>query len=107
MKAWIPALILVASILGASMTMAQPVRLNVVAEFPGSYLKWIHIAESEFKQARLNLDDYKIVVLDEDESIIVFIVSLVLPGDPGAVKPAYEVEINKKDSKILHSNYAR
>jgi len=41
-----------------------PNKLDQVA-FPGASLKWIHIAEPEFKRLNINLDDYTIHVWDK------------------------------------------
>jgi len=110
MKARILALLVVASVFCGSMSMAQSNKFDVITEFPGGYLKWIHIAEPEFKRRNMNLDDYKITVVDKGESIAVFIVSSDAPencmGSCGS-HPAYDVEISKKDSKMIRQNYMR
>jgi hypothetical protein len=84
--------------------------LGIVAQLPGSSLKWIHIAEREFERAGLDLDKYKIIVVEEDNSMIVILKGLnepkVVRGSIGQY-PGYEVEIGKKDLKVIRSNYVR
>ena len=85
-------------------------KLGVEAELPGASLKWIRIAEVEFERNKLNLDRYRISVEEEDDSVIVILTGLKEPKDSrGSVgpDPGYEVEISKKDRKILSSNFVR
>ncbi len=85
-------------------------QLGVEAELPGSSLKWIHIAEGEFERKKLDLDRYKVSVVEERDAVVVILSGLNEPknvrGSLGP-DPGYEVEISKKDRKILRSNYVR
>jgi len=104
------AAILVASTLTWSGTMTKTSRLGVAAELPGSSLKWIHIAEGEFERKRLDLDKYRVSVVEEKDSVVVILTGLNVPkGVRGSIGPypGYEVEISKKDMKVLRSNYTR
>ncbi len=104
------AAILGTSILAWSGTMAKKSQLGVSADLPGSSLKWIHIAEGEFERRGLNLDKYRVSVVEDEDSVVVILTGLHEPkGARGSVgpDPGYEVEISKKDRKVLHSNYTR
>ena len=81
-----------------------------VAKLPGSSLRWIHIAEVEFAKEKLNPDRYTVVVFEDQETVTVVLDSsngdYHIRGDAGPY-PGYEVEISKRDSKIVRSNYIR
>lgn len=83
---------------------------NVVAELPGSSLKWIHIAEGEFAREGLDLNKYQVSVVEEKSSVVVMLTGLKPPraarGSVGP-DPGYGVEISKKDHKVLRANYVR
>jgi hypothetical protein len=96
--------------LGWSASTAQSVAPKTVAEFPGACLKWIHVAEAEIHRKHLNLDDYIVSVIEEDEYVTVYIKSSDAPAGSkgsGGSHPGYEVEIGKRDSKVTRSNYLR
>lgn len=101
--------ILVTSSLIVNGSMIQN-KLPVEAEFPGASLKWIHIAERKFKQERLDLNNYKVIVTETDKSVIVMLVGLNdakgIRGS-GGPHPGFEVEISKRDTSIMGSNYIR
>src|ERR1700676_1390359 len=90
--------------------LAQSRPLKVVAQFPGSSLKWIHIAEPEFQQKHLELDNYTVTVVEHEDSMDVMLRSHdskeETRGSSGTF-PGYEVEISKKDMKVVGSNYSR
>src|SRR5260370_41799516 len=104
------AAILVASTLTWSGTMTQKHRLGVAAELPGSSLKWIHIAEGEFERERLDLNKYRVSVVEEEDSVVGILTGLKEPkhvrGSAGP-DPGYAGEISTKDRKVLWSSYAR
>lgn len=83
---------------------------KTLAEFTGASLKWVHAAEPEFQKRGLNLDKYTIRVVDQDDSVIVMLQasdsSEGARGSSGSA-PGYEVEISKKDRKVMRSNYVR
>lgn len=110
MRKFILAMVMAASIQGWNISMAQSNPPKVAAELPGSCLKWIHAAEPEFQRKHLDLDNYTISVLEQEESVTVILSSVDAPeGARGSVgkHPGYEVEISKKNMKILRSNYVR
>ena len=84
--------------------------LKVMAELPGASLKWIHAAQPEFEREKLDVNRYFITVTEEDNSMSVILNSARLSketrGDPGPL-PGFEVEISKKDMKVIRSNYIR
>ena len=91
-------------------SMAQSSPEKVIAQFPGSTLKWIEAAEPEFRRRNLDVSIYIVAVVDHPDSVIV---ALSSPdrreGARGSVGkyPGYEVEISKKDMKVPRSNYVR
>jgi hypothetical protein len=84
--------------------------LNVMAELPGKSLKWIRIAQPEFERESLEVDKYFLTVVEEDDSVSVILtgsrISKEVRGDPGPI-PGYEVEISKKDQKVIRANYIK
>jgi hypothetical protein len=110
MKRILAAAILVASTLTWGATMTKTRKLGVAAELPGSSLKWIHVAEPEFARERLNLDKYRVSVVEEDNSVVVILTGLKQPkgvmGSAGP-DPGYWVVISKKGMKVLGAYYTR
>jgi hypothetical protein len=104
--------IIVIAITTLSAAMAKTSQLRIVAELPGSSLKWIHIAEGEFERKGLDLDKYTVLVVEEKSSVVVILRGLNAPrsargkGNEGP-DPGYAVEISKKDLKVVRSNYVR
>jgi hypothetical protein len=110
MKRFALAVMVVISVLGWSALRAQSNPPKVMAEFAGASLKWIHAAEPEFQRRKLNLDKYTISVVEERDSVTVVLISLdAVEGAKGSSGsyPGYEVEISKKDLKVVRSNYVR
>ncbi len=104
------AIMLVISIPGWSALMAQSNPPKVMAEFTGASLKWIHAAEPEFQRRKFDLDKYTVSVVEQDDSVTVGLRSYdVVKGAMGSTGsyPGYEVEISKKDLKVVRSNYIR
>jgi hypothetical protein len=104
------AVMVVISVLGQSALLAQSGPPKVVAEFSGASLKWIHAAEPEFQQQKLNLDKYIVSVVEEHDSVTVGLRSYdAVEGTRGSSGsyPGFEVEISKKDLKVVRSNYVR
>jgi hypothetical protein len=93
-----------------SAAITQTGKLGVDAELPGKSLKWIHIAEQQFKREKLDLDKYTVEVFEEDDYVAVILTSFDAPkrtrGSAGTY-PAYEVEISKKTMKITSASYVR
>ena len=83
---------------------------KVVAQIPGVCLKWISSATPEFRRRQLDLDRYSITVVEQRQSATIVLTSLDSApdarGNTGS-NPAYEVEVSKKDLKVLRSNYVR
>jgi hypothetical protein len=110
MRRLVSVAVIVISILGWSALMAQSNHPKVKAEFPGAALKWIHAAEPEFQRRRLDLDKYTVSVIEQSDSVTVSLTSPdAAEGTRGSVGsyPGYEVEISKKDLKVMNSNYIR
>jgi hypothetical protein len=84
--------------------------LKVMAELPGASLKWIRAAQPEIEREKLDVNKYFITVTEEDDSVSVILNSSRLSketrGDPGPL-PGFEVEISKKDMRVIKSNYIR
>lgn len=79
-------------------------------EFPGSALKWVNVAEPEFRRQHLNLDNYKVVVIEERDSMDVLLQSNDdVKGAKGSsgTHPDFDVEIDKKDFTIIRSSYQK
>lgn len=99
-----------AAFLWGNFSMAQTNSEKMKVEFPGSCLKWIRAAEPEFQRRHLDESNYIIYVHEKDDSVVITLGSPDAPkGVRGSVGtyPGYEVEISKKDLKILRSNYIR
>jgi hypothetical protein len=96
--------------LGWASMMTRSHTRRVLAEFPWSTLKWIRVAEPEFERRKLDVDKYTVMVVEGDDSVTVMLrapgIRKGARGSAGAY-PDYEVEISKKDLKIVHSNYVR
>jgi hypothetical protein len=110
MKPMMLAAMLLLSILDWRGAAAHASSLRVIAEFPGVALKWVKIADVEFARQKLDKNNYKIVVVDTDASIVVILDDLEkLPGTRGSSGkyPGYEVEIRKSDLAIVRSNFVR
>jgi hypothetical protein len=109
--AW--SIMVLASILGWRELMAQP-NPRLLAKFPASSLKWVHVAEPEFEREKLDLDKYNLSVAEEGDSVIVSLSSLdcveransVGRGSCGTY-PGFVVVISKKDMHVIRSNYIR
>jgi hypothetical protein len=110
MKVILLVAVLLTSGLTRSATMTRQNSSRVLAEFPGSTLKWVYAAEDELKRKQLNLERYRVSVVEEDVSVTVILVALDAPrnamGNLGKT-PGYEVEISKTDLKVLKSHYIR
>jgi hypothetical protein len=110
MKRFVWAMIIVVSILGWSALMAQSNPPKVIAEFTGASLKWIHATEPEFERRKLDVDKYTVIVVEQNDSVTVGLKSSdAAEGARGSTGryPGYEVEISKKDVKVIRSNYIR
>lgn len=98
------------SFLGSTALMVQSKPPRLMAEFAGASLKWVHAAEPEFERKKLDLGNYTVSIVEQDDSVIVTLTSSDAPrgarGSAGKY-PGYEVEISKKDLKIVRSNYVR
>jgi hypothetical protein len=110
MKRFVWATMLVLSILGWRELLTQSTPPRVIAEFAGASLRWIHAAEPEFRRRNLNLDKYIVSVVEEDDSVMVSLSAQdAVKGTLGSSGsyPAFEVEISKKDLKVVRSNDVR
>jgi hypothetical protein len=99
-----------AVLLGSLASIARPQTPRILVECPGAALKWIRAAEPEFQRRQLNLDKYKALVVEERDFVMV---SLSSPDEPKGARgsagkyPGFEVEISKKNLRILRSNFVR
>jgi hypothetical protein len=87
---------------------AQSGPLETRAEFPGSSIKWLRIAEPEFKRHHLNLDNYKVLIDENGDLVDVTLLSNDdKPGWKGSSgsHPDFTVEINRNDLKIVRFYY--
>jgi hypothetical protein len=110
MKKIVWGIAILAPILGLSALMAQSTPPKVIAEFSGSSLKWVRTAEPEFERKNLDLDKYTISVVEQNDSVTVALTSSdSVKGARGSSGSflGFVVEINKKDMKIVRSNYIR
>jgi hypothetical protein len=91
-------------VLGWSESGRQSPGTKSKAEFAGSCVKWILAAEPDFKRRGIDLDHYIVSVLEEKDSVTISLRAFDsrqnVRGSSGSF-PAYEVEISKKDSKIV------
>jgi hypothetical protein len=108
---WILALaVLVVAISASIAASAITSQSRIETQMPGSSLKWIHIAEHEWERKEFDLDKYRVLVVEEENSVTVILRGLNEPkGTLGSIgpDPGYEVEISKKTYKVLRSNYVR
>jgi hypothetical protein len=104
------AMIIAIPALGWGATGAESNQCAGGAQFPGKYLKWVKIAEPVFQKQHLNLNKYNIVIFDDPESVTVLFRSTDTTcegkGSTGT-RPDFEVQISKKEMRILHYNYER
>jgi hypothetical protein len=106
--AWV--MLMTISILGSSGLMVQSKPPKVMAVFDGASLKWVHAAEPEFERKKLDLENYTVSIVEQNDSVIVTLsASDSQKGARGSTgkSPGYEVEINKKDMRVIRSNYIR
>ena len=84
----------------------QDKELGVDAELPGKSLKWIHIAERVFPRKGINIDDWTVVVFEEEDTVTVYLRD---PNQPSTTRGGggLNVEISKKTKKVLRTYYSR
>jgi len=90
--------------------MAQETELHAIAQLPGGYLKWLKLAEPKIIAENLELENYMISVIEENDYVTVALKSLDAPQGSkgsGGTHPGYAVEIRKIDSKITRSYFLR
>lgn len=98
-----------------------------VVEVPGTYLKWIRVAEAQLDSQALKVENYMLSISDEGDVLSVSFVSSDCPSPPSPIAipksgetyvqlstkgscgtyPAYAVHVRKKDSKVVRSYYQR
>ena len=88
--------------------MARPDPPRIATQFQGAALKWVLIAEPEFRRKHIDLDDWVIVIAELGDTIGVY---LERPED--AKRPGlrggggFTVEISKQTMKVTSTYYAR
>jgi hypothetical protein len=97
---------------GSCLGSAQQYVQKPAAQFSGSVLKWIHIAEREFTKQHLDEGKYVVEVWEKQDSVTVLLENpghendFSIRGDPGPL-PEYEVEIDRRTGRVIHANYER
>lgn len=86
--------------------MTQESESTLDGQISGAALKYIHIAEPVFARERIKVEDYIVVVFEEEDTVTVFL------RDPKAPKNTRggglpQVEISKKTKKVLKTSYSR
>ena len=84
--------------------------ITEVGMIPGKYFHEVQLAYNKFSQLGLNRKQYKILLLESKETLIVLFKPISSPkGQRGTIKgsPSYEVELKITDSTIVRSNYVR
>src|SRR6185295_12531131 len=94
--------ILVALPLIGSGRMTQESQSSLDGQISGSALKYIHIAEPVFARERINVEDYIVVVFEEEDTVTVFLRDPKQPKDTRG-GGGLEVEISKKTKKVIKS----
>ena len=99
----------VTALFGWNALIGQSKVRKVIAEIDGASLKWIRAAEPEFQRRGLDLDKYKIIVTEQNDSVVVALSRDSVQGARGSTgtHPGYEVEIGKKDLRVVRSNYVK
>ena len=89
--------------------MAQQGPIKVVAELPGTALRWIHATEPVFAEQNLKVENYKVGVTEQGDTVTVSLSSNPRPGGRGNTGklPGYWVTFSKKTGKILKQAYTR
>ncbi|HXA84464.1 MAG TPA: hypothetical protein VNZ47_05285 [Candidatus Dormibacteraeota bacterium] len=89
--------------------MAQQGPAKVVAQLPGTALRWIHAAEPVFAEQNLKVENYTVGVMDEGNTVTVSLSSNPTPNARGSTGkfPGYWVTFSKKTGKILKQAYTR
>jgi hypothetical protein len=84
--------------------------LKVVDTVSGHSLRAIQVAYASFSKRNLNLDEYKITVIELGSSVIVLFENKEpLPGQRGsrAANSSYEVELRKGTLELVRENFSR
>lgn len=97
--------VLLALTVSGSVGMAQE-RPSVKGEIPGSALKYIRIAERVFVREKINVDDYIVVVRDEEATVTVYLRDSKQAQDTRG-GGGLAVEIDKKTMKVIKSFHTR
>lgn len=89
--------------------MAQQEPDKELARLPGSVLRWIHKAEPVFAKQNLKVENYTVVVVEEGNTVTVYVTSNPTLGSRGSTGkyPGYEVTFSKKTGKIMSAHYSR
>ena len=89
--------------------MAQQGSAKVVAELPGSALRWIHKAEPLFAEEKLKVENYTVAVTEQGDTVTVSLSSNTTPGSRGSTGkfPGYWITFSAKTGKVLKQAYTR
>jgi hypothetical protein len=90
--------------------MAQSKGQKEVVECEGRVFKWVQVAEKELAKNKIAIEERRILVFEDDESVVVAFVgprsSVWERGAPGSV-PGLEVQIRKADLAVQRTNFVR
>lgn len=90
--------------------MGQTLYPKTIAQFPGASLKWVNIAQPEFRTRGLDLDHYTVSIADDKDRVDVTLTSIdgskQARGSSGTY-PAFAVEIAKANGKVIRAYYMR
>lgn len=84
--------------------------LKIVDRVSGHSLRAIQVAQSSFNNRGLNLDDYKVTVMEIGSSVIVLYEDKdTRAGQRGSStsKPSYEVELRNGSLELIRENFSR
>lgn len=84
--------------------------LKVIDTVSGHSLRAIQVAQASFNRKKLNLDEYKITVMEIGSSVIVLYEdkkALAGQRGSGTAKASYEVELRKGTLELVRENFSR
>lgn len=90
--------------------MGQTLYPKTIAQFPGASLKWVNIAQPEFRNRGLDLDHYTVSIADDKDRVDVTLRSIngsKQARGSSATHPAFTVEIAKASRKVIRAYYVR
>lgn len=85
--------------------------MNIIASFEGRYFPSIILATNEFRKTGLNLDNYRITLIEEGGDLLLIGFSWKdkpqgLRGSPKEF-PGFEVEVDVQANQVKRKNFSR